>query len=135
MFASLILLALCAPQTLGISADVTGLAPTTRLAVELNVERIHLIEMQTLYQRRHPGLVRQQQRVRSRERALAGMQKMGHTVDQRRVDEVLDELLLRTQAELESARKALERANPRLALLELRLQAIGQVVARRALIE
>ena len=91
-------------------------------------------EMRTLMKQRHPAVFRQQLRVLQAQLALNAMIRGGHVVDEERVDEVLDGLLQRAQAELAAARKVYATAHPRLALLELRLQVIGQVLARRALL-
>ncbi len=117
---------LTAPQL--ITAD-----PATQLAMQLCLERVKLVERETLYQAEHPLLEQQQRLVAALEKSLATLRDQGHQVDEQRVDAMLDALLQRTTAEWDVAQQELTSSHPRLALLELRLESLGCVAARRAL--
>ncbi len=109
--------------------------PTTQMALELQWQRIKLVEMETLMQELNPAVQLQQLRVRECETALFGMLDNGYAVDAARVAAELEALLQRTRAELASKTRLFAATNPALSLLELRVRAIERVQARRVLFE
>ncbi len=107
--------------------------PATRMALDLCLQRVELVEKETLYKAKHPAVAQQRRRVVALERSLRVLAGQGYRIDQRHVDAVLDALLQLAKADLAVARQELTASHPRLALLELHLQALAHVAARRAL--
>lgn len=105
--------------------------PATRLALQLALHRVELVEKQILYQPTHPALKQQLRHVKAMERSLKTLRAEGARVDGQQVAAVLDRQLQRVKVELNVARQDLTRSHPRLALLELRLQVLTQLAARR----
>ncbi len=130
----LLLLTACATLAIDDLPSLTTADPTTQVAMQLCLARVELVQRETLYQPEHPLLQQQQRVVAALEQALTALGEKGYQVDEKRVDAMLDALLMRTQAELEVARQELTSSHPRLALLELRLQSLSHVLARRALV-
>ena len=133
MFASLLLLSLATAPGFDEGPMLATTDHTTQLAMQLCVARVDLVEMQTLYQPKHPLLIQSQRKVRAMQHSLSALRHQGYKVDEQQVDAMLDALLQRTRTELEVARKELTPSHPRLELLQLRLQALSHVAARRVL--
>ena len=107
MIASLLLLSLTVPHRIDATPFLTGADPATQQALELTMEQIELVEMQTLYHASHPSLGVQRRRVRALEQVVSAMAQRGHKVDEKRLDAVLDALIEQARAELSAARKVL----------------------------
>ena len=139
MFALLLAMTLVAdPSPAAMPAampTVIAVDSTTQLTLDLQFERIKLLEMETLMRESHPAVQLQKLRVVENEAALYAMLEKGHEIDEPQVNSCLDLLLEKTRAELANKSKLFTSNHPELALLELRLRAIQRVQARRVLFE
>ncbi len=117
------------------TAHRSGRAPGTQLGIELSMARVRLLQLQTLYQPEHASVLQQQDRVLDLEKAVARLRDRGHEVDQVEIDEYLDLVLIRAEARLQEARRQLTESHPRLSLMEVELEALQYVIARRVLVE
>ena len=87
--------------------------------------------MQALYQDEHPALQQQLQRVRAMQLTSPRRSDGGAKVDDQDMVRALSLLRLEVEADVALARQQLTDAHPRLALLELRLQVVERMIARR----
>ncbi len=108
---------------------------TTELTIQLQLERIRMLEHEVLMHESHPAVQLQKVKVRERETALYAMLAKGYEIDQARVHAKLDVMLELTRSELDAKSILYSPNHPELALLELRLRAIQRIQARRTLLE
>lgn len=135
MFALLLAMTLVADPSPAAMPTVIAVDSTTQLTLDLQFERIKLLEMETLMRESHPAVQLQKLRVVENEAALYALLEKGHEIDEPQVNSCLDLLLEKTRAELANKSKLFTSNHPELALLELRLRAIQRVQARRVLFE
>jgi hypothetical protein len=135
MFALLLTMTALADPTSAALPTVVAVDSTTQLTLELQYERIKLLEMETLMQESHPAVQLQKLKVLENESALYALLEKGHEIDEPHVNSYLDTLLEKTRAELANMSKLFTSNHPQRALLELRLRAIQRVQARRVLFE
>ena len=107
----------------------------TDLTIQLQLERVRLLEHEILMHESHPAVQLQGLRVREREAALYAILEKGYEIDQSRVHAKLDIMLEKTRAELAAKSKLYSSSHPELALLEVRVRAIQRIQARRTLVE
>ncbi len=76
---------------------VIAVDSTTQLTLDLQFERIKLLEMETLMRESHPAVQLQKLRVVENEAALYAMLEKGHEIDEPQVNSCLDLLLEKTR--------------------------------------
>jgi hypothetical protein len=135
MFAILLAMSVLSDPATPLAQAVVAVDSTTQLAIDLQLERIKLLEAETLMHESHPAVQLQHLDVHERQSALYALIEKGCAIDRKRVDVYLEVMLERTRAELANKSKLYSSNHPQLALLELRLRAIQCVQARRALVE